>query len=338
MQKSWCFHLSLNVASLARAIDFYRVLFDMEPAKCHDDYAKFEVVEPPVVFSLVPHAVGKDGTRSRVGLTLSSPEQLQQMRSRLENRGIHIQSSNGDDAAFGVADPDGNAWRLSVGADAPVWDAPAQPAAEPVVMPPGQPIVWEHYVTAALPNRIPHDDASVDEVRLTGTFNGSSQASERERLIADAFRVLKPGGKVVVHGLAADKPFPRGMPALPGLAAMVSQVPLHNDIPAVLRAAGFIGLQFVKFTEKAWFEHDGVEMREVKAVGWKPLAAAGKTALEVIYRGPFQRIRDDQGNTYVRGERAAVAPATWTMLRQGPQAAQFVFLEPEQAGKTCQVH
>ena len=74
MQQTWCFHLSLNVASLARALDFYRVLFDMEPAKCHDDYAKFEVVEPPVVFSLVPHTVGAEATRSRVGLTLSSTD------------------------------------------------------------------------------------------------------------------------------------------------------------------------------------------------------------------------------------------------------------------------
>ena len=193
-------------------------------------------------------------------------------------------------------------------------------------------------MTAALPGRIPHEDASVDEVRLTGTFNGPSQTSERQALIADAFRVLKPGGKVVVHGLAGDKPFPGTMPKLPGLAAMVSQVPVHNDIPTALREAGFVGLQFVKFTDKAWFEHDGVEMREVKTVGWKPLAVAGQSTLEVIYRGPFQRIRDDEGNQYPRGQRVAIAPATWTMLRQGPQAAQFVFVEPDQAGKTCQIH
>jgi catechol 2,3-dioxygenase-like lactoylglutathione lyase family enzyme len=337
MQKSWCFHLSLNVASLARAIDFYRVLFDMEPAKCHDDYAKFEVVEPPVVFSLVPHAVGAEGMRSRVGLTLASPDQLQQVRGRLEERGIYIQASAEPEAAFGVVDPDGNAWQLAVGDDAPTWDMTSEPLAEPTT-PPGQPIVWEHYVTADLPQRIPHDDASVDEVRLTGTFNGPGSASDRQRLIADAFRVLKPGGKVVVHGLAGDKPFPRGMPTLPGMAAMVSQIPVHNDIPAALRVAGFGGIQFVKFTEKAWFEHDGVEMREVKAVGWKPLAPPVKTAGDVIYRGPFQRIRDDQGNTYPRGQRVAIAPATWTMLRQGPQAAQFVFVEPEQAAKTCRTH
>ena len=99
-------------------LDFYRVLFDMEPAKCHDDYAKFEVVEPPVVFSLVPHAAGAEATRSRVGLTFSCPEQLGQTRIRLENRGIHMQPSQGHDPALSVADPDGNTWLLSVGESA----------------------------------------------------------------------------------------------------------------------------------------------------------------------------------------------------------------------------
>ena len=41
MGKPRSFHLSLKVSSLWRAIDFYRVLFDMEPAKCNDEYAKF---------------------------------------------------------------------------------------------------------------------------------------------------------------------------------------------------------------------------------------------------------------------------------------------------------
>ena len=54
------FHLSLNVADLRRSIAFYRVLFGVEPAKCHDDYAKFDLADPPVVFSLVPHPQQED--------------------------------------------------------------------------------------------------------------------------------------------------------------------------------------------------------------------------------------------------------------------------------------
>jgi len=52
------FHLSLNVSDLSRSVAFYRALFGCEPAKRHDDYAKFELDEPPVVFSLVPRAAG----------------------------------------------------------------------------------------------------------------------------------------------------------------------------------------------------------------------------------------------------------------------------------------
>ncbi|MFO0877607.1 MAG: hypothetical protein U0840_09640 [Gemmataceae bacterium] len=44
------FHLSLNVPDLTRAIDSYAVLFGQPPSKRHDDYAKFDLADPPVVY------------------------------------------------------------------------------------------------------------------------------------------------------------------------------------------------------------------------------------------------------------------------------------------------
>ena len=41
------FHLSVNVSDLARSVAFYRTLFGAEPAKLRDDYAKFELDDPP---------------------------------------------------------------------------------------------------------------------------------------------------------------------------------------------------------------------------------------------------------------------------------------------------
>ena len=60
MATSLRFHLSLNVSDLARSIDFYRVLFGVEPAKRRADYAKFELNDPPLVLSLepTPRAIG----------------------------------------------------------------------------------------------------------------------------------------------------------------------------------------------------------------------------------------------------------------------------------------
>jgi hypothetical protein len=334
MQNSWCFHLSLNVASLPRAVEFYRALFGVEPAKCHDDYAKFEVEEPPVVFSLVPHAIGPDGGHGQIGLRLADQERLHQIRSRLIAHGIAVQSAGCGKSTYSVLDPDGNAWQLSVAEDLP--DCSSTPAAEGERTPAaaGQPLLWEHYVTAPLPESIPHSDSTVDEIRLTGSFNGPPAPAQQSRLVREACRALKPGGKVVVHALAADQPLVE-MPSLPGLAAMVSHVPTHHDIEAVLRQAGFVAIQLTRFPDRPWFQHQGVEMREVKLVARKPLSE-DKGKLALIYRGPFRQVRDDEGNVYPRGQQVVVARSTGTMLRESPLAGQFVFLESSQAAKTCQ--
>jgi Glyoxalase/Bleomycin resistance protein/Dioxygenase superfamily len=64
------FHLSLNVDDLKRSIEFFSVLFDAPPAKNLDDYAKFEVAEPPLVLSLAPHRVPRGGKLNHLGFRL----------------------------------------------------------------------------------------------------------------------------------------------------------------------------------------------------------------------------------------------------------------------------
>ena len=62
------FHFALNVSDLERSIAFYRILFDVPPAKHYPDYAKFELSQPPLVFSLVPNPPASGGTLSHFGL------------------------------------------------------------------------------------------------------------------------------------------------------------------------------------------------------------------------------------------------------------------------------
>jgi catechol 2,3-dioxygenase-like lactoylglutathione lyase family enzyme len=110
------FHLSLNVADLGRSIDFYRMLFGVEPAKRHDDYAKFELEDPPVVFSLVPRAPGPGGSLSHLGLRVGSAEAVRQAQERLAAAGICTQDQNGTVCGYArqdkvwARDPDGNFW------------------------------------------------------------------------------------------------------------------------------------------------------------------------------------------------------------------------------------
>ena len=46
------FHVSLSVRDVNAAVDRYRRILGIEPAKLKPDYAKFEIADPPVVLSL----------------------------------------------------------------------------------------------------------------------------------------------------------------------------------------------------------------------------------------------------------------------------------------------
>ena len=336
------FHLSLNVPDLGRAVEFYRVLFGTDPAKRHDDYAKFELDDPPVVFSLVPHPPGPGASLSHAGLRVADDDTIRRFRDRVEAAGICTQTQDGTTCGYAlqnklwVKDPFGTFWDIyrieeDVQPDAvrTALDAPpSQPDPLACTAPPAAAVVWEHFVSNPLPDRIPHPDSTVDEVRLVGTFNADLTEAQRSFIGAEAARVLKPGGKVLTHGLMGDRPFPGEQPKLPGLAAMVARVPVQSEPAEAFCRAGFVGTQLTKYTDKPWFTHDGVELREVKWVAWKPAATAeGSETRQLVYKGPFARATADGGRVFERGQRTVVPLAVWNQLRHSPGAELFLFFE-----------
>src|SRR5580704_2909585 len=78
------FHVSLNVTDVPCSTGFYRKLFDREPAKQTQDYAKFELDEPPLVLSLISGGAGPGGNLNHIGIRLPNSEALIQMQMRLE--------------------------------------------------------------------------------------------------------------------------------------------------------------------------------------------------------------------------------------------------------------
>lgn len=331
------FHLSLNVSNLPRSVAFYRVLFGREPAKCHDDYAKFELTDPPVIFSLVPQPSLAGGSLSRIGFRLADADAVAEVKQRLEAAGFATQvppgrPTNGTARCY-VADPDLNYWEVSAGEEGLAVELPRPTAAAAPAAPVSGPVVWEHFITGPLPERISHEDESVDEVRLTGTFNAALPEGKVAALLGEVKRVLRPGGKVVVHGLVGDRPFTQ-QPKLPGLAAMVERVPVQTEPLKALSAAGFGGIQFVKFSEKAWFTIDGVELLEVKLIAAKVPHATGPVS-QVMYRGPFADAIDDFGIVYPRGQRVTVSAAIAAELQGSAVADQFLFVPAGSPGGSC---
>jgi len=60
------FHVALYVRSIPEAVEQYRRVLGVEPAKVKHDYAKFELEDPPVILSL--NAGGEPGKLSHLGI------------------------------------------------------------------------------------------------------------------------------------------------------------------------------------------------------------------------------------------------------------------------------
>lgn len=324
------FHFGLKVADLDRAVSFYRILFGVDPVKRVDDYVKFEVADPPLVLALHPGGgVNGGGALNHVGFRVADSDALVAVQRRLEEHGIPTQREEGVECCyalqtkFWVPDADGHLWEVYTlhqdldhsGFGGDDGKMPPRPSTVP-------PVVWEHLVSQPAPEQIPHADDSVDEVRLTGTFNSGFDRAARRRIIVEAFRVLRPAGTLRVHGLVGDKPFP-GRPNLPGPAAQVREVPVETEPLAELTAAGFVGLSCDKLGDIHCFRVGGVELRELQLTATKPVSGNGAAAYRVLYRGPLARVTDERGRTFERGRRVPVDESTWRLFQEPPFAQHF---------------
>lgn len=332
------FHLSLNVDDLARSIAFFTVLFDRPPAKHERDYAKFELDEPALVLSLEPNRTPAGGKLNHLGFRLASAESLVALQCRLEMAGIASTREEGVECCyarqtkFWVTDPDGNLWEMyTLEEDLDHRGIGQAPRAKREQKMPGgpsdapAPAVWAHRLGEKFPSRILVHDGDADQVFLQGTFNACLTSDQRRAMLAEVVRVLKPGGEVLLHQLTARTPLPTLNNRLPGPAAAVEAVPSAAEIAADLQAAGFVRIEFDKLGDGPCFEADGVECRETRLVGYRPSEmTSNDLSLEVLYKGPFRQITDDQGRVYQRGEWTKVDAATRDWLQASALAGQFV--------------
>ena len=105
---------------------------------------------------------------------------------------------------------------------------------------------------------------------------------------------------------------------------MVKHVPTHTDLIDALQKAGFVNPFLEKF-DGICLSVPGMELREIRLLGTRPENNSLETH-EVLYRGPFDEVADDNGVSYRRGERVSVNARTWASLKQCSVAEQFVFL------------
>ncbi|MBI5649172.1 MAG: arsenite methyltransferase [Chloroflexi bacterium] len=88
---------------------------------------------------------------------------------------------------------------------------------------------------------LPVEDATVDVIISNCVVN---LAPDKDRVFAEALRVLKPGGRVAISDIVTRVPMPDILRAnLESWASCVSGALVEKDYLAKMRAAGFVGVE-----------------------------------------------------------------------------------------------
>ena len=122
------FHVALYVSDLDAAIARYTTILGQEPAKVRHDYAKFEILDPPVILSL--NTGGEPGKVSHLGIRYPGTGDVGSELARAKREGVELLEQPGTTCCyakadkFWVRDADGMAWEMyTVLADADVETA-----------------------------------------------------------------------------------------------------------------------------------------------------------------------------------------------------------------------
>ena len=128
-------HVAIHVGSVERSIDFYRKLFAIDPSKVREGYAKFDVADPPLNFTLNEVPFSGPGALSHLGIQVASTEDVLALRERWIEQGLIPRDEMQTECCYAlqdkawVRDPDGNEWEAFVVLQDHLPEKPAEAAA-----------------------------------------------------------------------------------------------------------------------------------------------------------------------------------------------------------------
>lgn len=113
-------HLAINVKNVDRSVEFYRKMLGIEPSKVRPGYAKFDVKNPPLNFSLNESPFHERGALSHMGIQVSSTQDVLAVHDRWAREGLLTRDEMNTVCCYAVQDkawvrdPDGNEWEVFV--------------------------------------------------------------------------------------------------------------------------------------------------------------------------------------------------------------------------------
>lgn len=172
-------------------------------------------------------------------------------------------------------------------------------------------------------------DESVDLVISNCVLNLVDDADKRQ-LFAEIFRVVKPGGRIAISDIVVDKPLPVELKKDPELwSGCLSGAMEEHAFVQAFAEAGFVAIQLDVWAEQPWKVLGDLSFRSVTVTAVKPSKApCVPGGFQLIYRGPFASVSDDEGHTFPRGQRVSVCDRSFHLLTREPYARHFVALNP----------
>jgi len=177
-------------------------------------------------------------------------------------------------------------------------------------------------------------DNSVDLIVSNCVLN-LVRTEEKQQLFQEMHRVLRPGGRVVISDIVCDEDLPPEVVNDPHLwSGCIAGAFREDRFLEMFEEAGFYGIELLKRQDEPWQTIDGIEFRSVTVRAYKgkegPCLDRNQA---VVYAGPWQQVRDDDGHVLYRGQRMAVCEKTHRLMTDpnGPYAGQVKGIEPRQA-------
>ncbi|MFZ0136439.1 MAG: ArsI/CadI family heavy metal resistance metalloenzyme [Candidatus Sulfotelmatobacter sp.] len=113
-------HVAIYVRNVEQSIEFYRKMFGIEPSKVRTGYAKFDVQNPPLNFTLNQVPFKDAGALSHMGIQVGSTGDVLSIRQKWAEAGLVTRDELQTDCCYAtqdktwVHDPDGNEWEVFV--------------------------------------------------------------------------------------------------------------------------------------------------------------------------------------------------------------------------------
>jgi arsenite methyltransferase len=172
-------------------------------------------------------------------------------------------------------------------------------------------------------------DESVDVVISNCVLNLVPD-SDKERLFAEIYRVLKRGGRAAISDIVSDEEVPPELKSNARLWSGCLAGAMREDrFLDAFERVGFYGIELAKYDEQPWQTVRGIQFRSATVTARKGKEGpCVERRQAVIYKGPWKEVRDDDGHVLRRGQRMAVCDKTYTLLTRRPYADDIIPVPP----------